>query len=347
MELMMLTPLKDGRQISRNTSENVARQNAAHGNSVKVACPNMESMPAENLESRFSNTVSRQRSGRISPPLPPPAFCSKPPSRDEAVPPRPSNAASGARSVPRLPHTQPLLSPRAQESAKSQWASKLAPVMETPVPSRASFRPPMRSPQSASRDIMGSRSSTPGPSFRTTLGGMTNVVQQQQQQQLQQQQLNHNSMRSRSYQPPRPLQTSPSQGRGGVPRINAPAGLPQAPPVPPPPPSRAATPGRAAPAIGGMSTPQPRSPQQMPCRLGGPQWGRTASPLRGACQMAAACSKSSDKRELMIAATEVEEEAGSGIVAPRTLSRLSCASSSASEATGWRPRRGNAQNCCC
>merc|ERR1719433_2032914 len=95
---------------------------------------------------------------------------------------------------------------------------------------------------------MGSRSATPGPSFRATRGSPNFQQQQQQQQQSPPppQQSNH-SMRSRSYQPPRPLQQCPSRGYGGVPRVNPPAGLPQAPPpAPPAPPARSPTPGRGA-----------------------------------------------------------------------------------------------------
>jgi hypothetical protein len=366
LELMMLTPLKDGRQVSRSTSENVARQKAAHGNSVKVACPATESMPVENLDSRFDQQASRQRTGtggRVSPPIPPPAFCAWPggPSQNEATQLQHAKAANGARSVPRLHNTPPLNSPR-KESAKSQWASKLAPVIETPVASRASFRPPGRSPQAATREVMGSRSATPGPSFRPTRG-MTNAAPHQQQMQQQQQppppqQHPNHSMRSRSYQPPRPLEQCPSRSYGGVPRVNPPAGLAQAPPAPPAPPCRSPTPGRgcasppakrsgASPPLG-RNSPQTRGSQELPCKQGGPQWGRAASPnpMRGANYMAAACSKSLDKRELMIAAAELEDEAGSGIVVPRTMSRLTD-DSSASETSGWRPRRGGSVHSCC
>jgi len=336
LELMMLTPLKDGRQVSRNASEVAARQTSTRGKPGKSEAPATEAMPVENLEKRLNQQaqqVNRQQSGHLSPAVPPPAFCARPgsPARDEAPLRQNGNAALGARSVPRLPNTQPLLSPR---TAKSQWASRLAPVMETPVPSRSSFRPPVRTPQAATRDTI--RSSTPQPSYRATLG-MTNVAQQQQQQQL-------NQMRSRSYQPPRPLQQSPSRSQPGVPRINPPAGLLQAPPAPPPPPARAATPGRgAASPLVGRSSPHPRSPQPLPGRAGGPNWGLTGNHFHGM----GAVSKSSDKRELMIAAHELDEEAGSGIMAQRTMSRLSCASSSASEAQGWRSRRGNTHSCCC
>jgi len=341
LELMMLTPLKDGRQVSR-ASEHSTQQHAAHGNSVKVANAAREAMPVENLDNRLNQQVCRQQSGRVSPPVPPPAFGGTRlggPTRDEAAARPQPNAAGGARSLPRLPHTQPQLSPRTREAAKHQWASKLAPVMETPVPSRSSFRPPVRSPPAAHRETI--RSSTPGPSFRATL-----PAQQQQQQQ-------HSTTRSRSYQPPRPLQQSPSRSQGSI-RVNQPAGLLQPPPAPPPPPARSATPGRgpASPPMGKCS-PNAQNPHQMPCKLGNPQWGRSASPFPNACQMATACSKFSDKRELMIAvqAQEVEDEGFdgmvAGMVAPRTLSRMSCASSSASEAPGWRPRRGNGHSCCC